>query len=44
MTIAFFVGFGRLAATLDMVDELPERFQDHSQRIAPWGEESILVR
>jgi AhpD family alkylhydroperoxidase len=44
MTIAFFVGFGRLAATLDMVEELPERFQDHSQRIAPWGEESILVR
>jgi AhpD family alkylhydroperoxidase len=44
MTIAFFVGFGRLAATLDMVEELPERFRDHSQRIAPWGEESILVR
>ncbi len=44
MTIAFFVGFGRLAATLDMVEELPERFQDHSQRIAPWREESIVVR
>lgn len=44
MTIAFFVGFGRLAATWDMVEELPERFQDHSQRISPWGEESILVR
>jgi AhpD family alkylhydroperoxidase len=44
MTIAFFVGFGRLAATLDMVEELPARFQDHSQPIAPWGEPSILVR
>lgn len=44
MTIAFFVGFGRLAATLDMVEELPERFQDHSHRIAPWGEDSIVVR
>jgi AhpD family alkylhydroperoxidase len=44
MTIAFFVGFGRLAATLDMIEELPERFQDHGQRIAPWREEAILVR
>jgi AhpD family alkylhydroperoxidase len=44
MTAAFFVGFGRLAATWDMVEELPARFQDHSQRIAPWGEESIVVR
>jgi len=44
MTIAFFVGFGRLAATLDMVEELPERFRDHSRRIAPWREESIQVR
>jgi len=44
MTIAFFVGFGRLAATLDMVEELPERFRDHSQPIAPWREASILVR
>ena len=44
MTIAFFVGFGRLAATLNMVEELPERFQDSSRRIAPWGEESIVVR
>jgi AhpD family alkylhydroperoxidase len=44
MTIAFFVGFGRLAATWDMVEELPESFQDHSRRLTPWGEDSILVR
>lgn len=44
MTAAFFVGFGRLAATWDMVEELPERFQDHRRPIAPWGESSIVVR
>jgi AhpD family alkylhydroperoxidase len=44
MTIAFFVGFGRLAATWDMVEELPASFQDHSRRLTPWGEESIVVR
>lgn len=44
MTVAFFVGFGRLSTTLDMVEELPERFQDHNHRIAPWGETSIVVR
>ena len=31
MTVAFFVGFGRLAVTLDMTEELPEAFQDHSR-------------
>jgi AhpD family alkylhydroperoxidase len=44
MTIAFFVGFGRLAATWDMVEELPPSFQDHERRLTPWGEESIVVR
>lgn len=44
MTIAFFVGFGRLAATWDMVEELPASFQDHGRRLTPWGEESIVVR
>ena len=43
MTAAFFVGFGRLAATFNMVEELPKAFQklDH---IAPWGQEKIEVR
>ncbi len=43
MTCAFFVGFGRLAATWHMVDELPEAFRK-AERIAPWGEEKIQVR
>ena len=42
--VAFFVGFGRLAATWSMTEELPEKFQDLSQQIAPWGEEAIVVR
>lgn len=44
MTVAFFVGFGRLAATWKMVEELPEAFQDIDQPIAPWGEEAVHVR
>jgi AhpD family alkylhydroperoxidase len=43
MTVAFFVGFGRLAATFHMVEELPGAFQG-SAPIAPWGEASIEVR
>lgn len=44
MTVAFFVGFGRLAASWAMTEELPEKFQDYSEQVAPWGEESITVR
>jgi alkylhydroperoxidase family enzyme len=44
MTVAFFVGFGRLAATLDMTEELPAAFQDHSRMLTPWREESVVVR
>jgi AhpD family alkylhydroperoxidase len=43
MTVAFFVGFGRLAATWHMVEELPEAFQK-AEAIAPWGAEKIEVR
>ncbi len=43
--VAFFVGFGRLAATLAMIEELPEAFQTQDgQPLTPWGEESIVVR
>lgn len=43
MTCAFFVGFGRLAATWHMVEELPPAFQS-AETIAPWGQERIEVR
>ena len=43
MTVAFFVGFGRLAATYHMVEELPEAFRT-AETIAPWGADKIEVR
>ena len=43
MTVAFFVGFGRLAATYHMVEELPEAFKT-ADKIAPWGADKIQVR
>jgi AhpD family alkylhydroperoxidase len=43
MTVAFFVGFGRLAATYHMVEELPEAFKT-AETIAPWGADKIQVR
>lgn len=43
MTVAFFVGFGRLAATWHMVEELPEAFKT-AETIAPWGADKIEVR
>jgi len=43
MTVAFFVGFGRLAATYHMVEELPEAFRK-AEKIAPWGADKIQVR
>lgn len=45
MTVAFFVGFGRLAASWNMIEELPEKFQDlNAGTLTPWGEDSITVR
>ena len=43
MTCAFFVGFGRLAATWHMVEELPGAFRS-TEPIAPWGQEKVQVR
>lgn len=43
MTVAFFVGFGRLAATYHMVEELPQAFRE-AEKIAPWGADKIEVR
>ena len=44
MIVAFFVGFGRLAATFHMVDELPEAFREEPGEISPWGNEAVVVR
>lgn len=43
MTCAFFVGFGRLAATWHMVEDLPAAFRS-TEAIAPWGQEMVQVR
>ncbi len=37
MFIAYYLGFGRLAASWDMVEELPAAFRDKSDRAAPWS-------
>ena len=45
ITVAWFVGFGRLAATYHMAEELPEAFQtENSEKLTPWNEDSIIVR
>ena len=45
MFIAFFIGFGRLGAAWDMIEELPQPYQDKSAKIAPWAApESVTVR
>jgi alkylhydroperoxidase family enzyme len=40
---AFCVGFGRLGATWNMVEELPRRFQ-RDERATPWGGDAIALR
>ncbi len=44
MQIAFFVGFGRLAATWQMIEELPSEFQATDTTLSPWGNTAIDVR
>ncbi|MEM9623162.1 MAG: carboxymuconolactone decarboxylase family protein [Pseudomonadota bacterium] len=44
MVVAFFVGFGRLAATYHMVDELPDAFKENNAELSPWGNEAVVVR
>jgi alkylhydroperoxidase family enzyme len=40
---AFCVGFGRLGATWNMIEELPKRFHDGGTA-TPWGGEAITIR
>lgn len=44
MYAAFCVGFGRLAATYHMVEELPEAFQKAEETLTPWNQDAIEVR
>ena len=44
ITVGLFVGFGRLAATWHMVEELPKQYQDEKGKIAPWTTDSVRVR
>jgi alkylhydroperoxidase family enzyme len=42
--IAYFIGFGRLAASMDMIEELPPVFQDKSGKAAPWLQDGVRLR
>ena len=43
--VALCVGLGRLAATWDMTEELPDAFRDKTKaRVTPWSGEPIVVR
>ena len=45
MYIAYCIGFGRLAASWKMVDELPEAYRESGGKaVAPWELASIVVR
>tara|TARA_R110002110_G_scaffold205066_1_gene416615 strand:+ start:2733 stop:3323 length:591 start_codon:yes stop_codon:yes gene_type:complete len=45
MHLALYVGMGRLAATLDMTEELPEGFNaEFGATVTPWGAQPIAVR
>jgi hypothetical protein len=37
--VATFVGYGRMGAALDMVDDLPEAYADRESVLAPWRQE-----
>ena len=42
--LALYVGMGRLAATLDMTEELPESFRAaFGETVTPWGGEPVKV-
>jgi AhpD family alkylhydroperoxidase len=44
MNIGFFLGFGRMAMSLDMVDDLPDRFKDGSDDlVTPWGDGEVVA-
>jgi len=47
MYVAYCIGFGRMAATYRIIEELPESFQDTTRTIAPWErdhDEKLVIR
>ena len=45
--VAYCVGFGRMAATYRIIEELPESFQDTTKTITPWApehSEKLVIR
>ena len=43
LNVGWFVGYGRLAAALHLVDDLPERFRRDDGKVTPWGEGEIVL-
>jgi len=43
LNVALFVGVGRLSATWNMIEELPDRFQRPGE-VTPWGAGAVVVR
>lgn len=43
MNVGWFVGYGRMAAALNLVDDLPERFRRDDERITPWGDGEVVL-
>ncbi len=44
VNVATFVGFGRLAMSWDMVDELPDAYRDRSGAvITPWSGDPVAI-
>jgi AhpD family alkylhydroperoxidase len=39
-----FVGVGRLGATWDMLEELPDAYRDRSTKIAPWANAPVAMK
>jgi AhpD family alkylhydroperoxidase len=37
--VAYCIGFGRMAATYRIIEELPESFQDVTNKITPWADD-----
>ncbi len=44
MVCAMCVGYGRLAATWNMIEDLPKRFQEHGEKpVTPWGPDAWVT-